>query len=695
MSYFPNTVRLASILFEGVDFTDRVVDITLSDSSGVKNGLIATDGEIKLAFRPGSPIREDYERNLFARGAHIVVNIEFPSGEIERHPRGSLYVVDSEFNPETEEISLSVGCKMAFHALDGDVTDLTGLGQLYLPETRQDYSSISQQLAAEGKIAWYDGYDVLQVEDLWSGETSSGSPEPVYISVFGVTAVAVSALNKARSIQERAGNSPDGTPYQGADPDTIDLEYEYVPGVIDAATGDVIFDPGAGSEPLREEIVTSVSNYFTQYPAIYYERKPNEPDDDGEPNLDNAGEPEDDEGLVEPRPNDCLDGSGQAESSNPAAAEDSPSGGSGNGNTNCMGKYQTVRTPLYVGVESETRTFTYYDGPGFSRSQTITENYGPALEANSQYFGDIYQVCRQGWATRCNPNGFCPTSEGTKKILLSRTIANTEFNPDGSVRSETTDTYQTKLSAAQTNDWRAGVEEGKVVNFRRIDSPYSLYRSQRVIVEYYYPKVGTQRDTTTYITITSRGQGLPQSMEQADALNGIKRTTRDRSRSNLVNAPLPPAQVTPEPPTQSDQTQITFPPRPGSTEAASSPRSKTLGFKETMPYPIMIVQGSGLSVSGVLNKYEDYVARAIKGSAQGLRLGESLREEIAESWKPNLSFRYYDPRYNTLISMRGDAHTWSITPTACTMTVDGLTVGFSNGEVDIPNNVAGVTTAVL
>lgn len=109
----------------------------------------------------------------------------------------------------------------------------------------------------------------------------------------------------------------------------------------------------------------------------------------------------------------------------------------------------------------------------------------------------------------------------------------------------------------------------------------------------------------------------------------------------------------------------------------------------------MIVQGSGLSVSGVLNKYEDYVARAIKGSAQGLRLGESLREEIAESWKPNLSFRYYDPRYNTLISMRGDAHTWSITPTACTMTVDGLTVGFSNGEVDIPNNVAGVTTAVL
>jgi len=72
-----------------------------------------------------------------------------------------------------------------------------------------------------------------------------------------------------------------------------------------------------------------------------------------------------------------------------------------------------------------------------------------------------------------------------------------------------------------------------------------------------------------------------------------------------------------------------------------------------------------------------------------------LRQEIASEWKPNTSFRYHDPRYNILISMRSNAQTWSMTPEECVMTVDGMAVGFSNGQVNIPDNIVGVTTAIL
>ena len=183
---------------------------------------------------------------------------------------------------------------------------------------------------------------------------------------------------------------------------------------------------------------------------------------------------------------------------------------------------------------------------------------------------------------------------------------------------------------------------------------------------------------------------------EMDALNGIKTTVAERSFSNVLNPETPPNQADPEPPTEKGETQVNFPKHD---KLGAGSVIGGLTYKETVPYPIMIVKGSGLSSLGgvdyVLDVYEDYIRRCIKGNALGLRLGEALRPEIVENWKPTVRFRYYDPRYDTLISMRGDAHTWSLTTESCEFTVDGLNVGFSNGTVNIPSNIQGVTTAVF
>lgn len=678
MTYLINSTRLTRVLIGGVNVTDQVSDITLSDSSGLRNGLIATDGEIKLGYRPGTPEAEDYRRNTFVRGEVVDLFVTYPDGVERKHPRGRLFIIDSKFNPEDESFLLNVGCGMAIHALDGNIDEIKGLPNFYIPSTRQNYSSISSALAAEGRIAWYDAEGILQSEKLWSGETFTTSPPAQWVSVFGVTALAVSTINSVRTI--RTQEDAVGNPYEGGDPDNIQLSYEYLlnDGEIDPATGLVNSD-----DSFVTETSVSTSNYYTQYPVIHYQRVQK----NSEPTLDEAGEPEDDTGLSDPRPSDCS--TLETESSNPASAGDG--GGAGNGDTNCMDNYETARIPLYVGVSSKSETQTFYRGPGGTRDQVITRNFGPALDANNQYYGDLYQLCRQSWATRCNPNGYCSTSAGRTQAELSRSIQTIDFNPDGSVSREITDTYSTILSAAQPKDWRAGVIDNKIVGFRTISSGLNLYRSNRQVVEYEYPRVGTYRKTTTFESITSRGQGLT-SGSGMDAINGIVKVTVDRSTTTAINADVPPAQKTPEPATQSGTVQVVFPKHD---PLGGGSLTDALVFNENVPYPFLIVQGSGITTQSALAEYSDYVRRSLKGQSLGLRLAETLRVEISESWKPNTSFRYYDPRYNTLMSMRGNAHTWSLTPESCVMTVDGLTVGFSDGQVNIPNNVVGVTTAIL
>lgn len=699
MSYLINNTRLAEVKINGSDVTDRISDIALSDSSGVKNGLIATDGEITLSYRPGSPDREDYRRNTFPRGALITIDIVFPSGNKRRHPRGYLYVFDSNFDPQNESIKISCGCGMALAALDGDVTNLLSLPTLYVPPTRQDYQSIAAALATEGRIAWYDGDGVLQSQKLFEGESGNSSPTGKWVSVFGVTTQAIAPLDSTRSIVSDS-NSTDGTPYTGSDPDNIELEWEEPRGPIDPDTGlpdpeegGPDGEPGNGAPPVPGrpfDVSESEASYYTQYPVIHYQRVPPQPDP-ADPNpLEDGGDPQPDNGLDEARPSDCVEE--LTESDNPANAGNSDSGGDDNGDTDCMENWETVRSPLFVGVKSMSRSETFYDGPGNAKDRSFSKSYGPALEINSQYFGDVYQVCRQSWATRCNPNGYCPTAIGTFMVELDRTTYKVDFNPDGSVARETAERFEPYLAAARPDDWRSGVVDGKIQGFRRLDSLINvMYRSQVVIVEHLYPKIGSKRVTTTYDSVTSRGQGLPRSVSQADAYNGIKTVRKETSYTIGLNPEQPTALAQPEPTTETKESEIVFPKHEGSKGSST----KGLVFKESIPFPLYVLKLGPKTIQQVVSDYEDYLRRCIKGMSLGLRLGESLREEITTQWTPNLTFRYADPRYNTIISMRGDAHTWSMTPEQCVFTVDGLNIGFSNGTLNIPDNVVGARTAVL
>ena len=691
MSYLVNETRLTRVIIGGSDVTEAVTDITLSDSSAIKNGLIATDGEIKMGYRPGATPRDDYKRSLYLRGTPIEIYVTYPSGLEDRHPRGSLVVFDTLFVPEKEELVISVGCKMAFAALQERVDELLPLPNFYLPPTRRNYSSISAALATEGRVAWYDKDGILRSDYMFSGETQTTSPAPNWVSVFGTTALAVSAVNKTRSFElKNAG--PAGSPYQGSDPDNIELSYEYAPCRYTTEGSPIC--PDNAQEPDIIETATSESRYYAQYPAVYYERVAtnttfNNAVGVSQPSLNKSGRPDSTTGKVDATKSDCQEKPRERE--NPAASK--VGGGSSNGQVSCMSGYQTARSQLMVGVSSSSITTTYYRGPGKARDRVESAEFGPALSANGQYIGDLYQLCRQSWADACNPNGFCGTSEGTRNVQLGASITTVEFNADGSVSTEITDTYATKVSALSPDSWRSGVQDGKLVGFTDVPNPYQLYRQSRRVVEYQYPVNGTYRKTTEYTARSEWGSLVP-SIGEMDAMNGLARITIDRSKSNRVNADAPPSLTVPEPETLQDQSLVVFPDHDLGAPGQGAP-SGNINFKESVPYPFILKDGDPLTPDDYLVAYENYLVRVIKGMALGVRIGETLREDIGANWAPNYSFRYSDPRYNTLISMRGDAHTWSLTPNTCNLTVDGLTIGFSDGIVNIPNNLQGVETPIL
>jgi len=694
VSYFINQTRMAAVLIGGVDYSAYILDITLTDSSGIKNGLIATDGEIIMKYVPGTSFPQDYKRNVFQRGTNVRIDIRFPSGATRRHPRGSLYVLGTTFEPETESIVVEVGCSMALRALSEDIEDLVSRSDLYISPTRLDYSNLSNSMAAQSKILWYDSNNILRESLMYDGETQTSSKPGNFVSVFGVTTLSVQALD-ARTSFELMDNSPDNSPYEAFDPDDVELSYEKGPEVDeegntvpddpdpDDPDPDDPDDPNDPDIP-RQDLTITNSRYYIAYPCISYERVPPEEGD----NLEEAGLPEDDSGLEAPRPLNCVD---EEENPNPDSPAENTPGGE-NGETSCMDSYTPSRVARYVSASSREESISQYNGPNGALSYQSSTRYGPALEANNQFFADLFQVCRQTWATRCQPNGQCSTAPGEQIKILTKDTRQTFFYGDGSVRKIIVDSWATRLSAAQPFNWRAGQVNGLIVGFREPYNMYGLYRAQRVETTYTSSKNGAQstRMTKTYTSTTSRQQGITQAM---DALEGIVTTSVETSLTNAIDAPRPPQIEEPEIPTEEVTEDLPFPDAGGGSSGNDDGfiDNSQVKVRERVVYPIIPINGR-TTVADVLARYKNYIIFTMKGESLGLRIVEPLREDICNSWAPNQSFRYCDPRYDVIMACRMDGTTWSIGPDACLISTDALTMGFSNGTLVVPDNIQGNIT---
>lgn len=625
MSYLVNQARLHSLFIDGADNTDKFISWTVSDASAYKRGLLETTGTVVLGQKQGDFSINDYTRNRYKRGTSVLLNVQWPDGTVERHPRGLLYVLSDSYSPETEELTLEIGCILSLAALTEGIDELLPLVPLPLDATQETYANVSASFASAGKYLFQDNQGALVQGDYFGTDTESAKDPGEWVSVLGTTALSVQPLAGTQQI-----------------PDEILLTYRAPQGLI------------AGDQQGRVDTVTTKSYYYVTYPAVVYQRQ-------GNGQIPGSVAPP---VTVTPATSGCGNTPPQPDS----------------GGVSCSDGYVTVQTPLILPAEREEIQVTYYDGPGAQVSRVNTKVYGPSLEANTQYYADEFAYCRYTWASACNPNGSCPTN-GTSRALLQESDEVYSYGNANELVSTTVDVYQTVLSGSQPFNWRSGVVNGAPQNFTT-QTPDAMYRQSSTTTSFSVDTSGaTVEDSVTWTSVTARSSGTSGNI---DALDGFQ-TRRVRRSATLTVNPLNPPTVN-SPSTTTVDAVVEIPLFAGRYKEAILEAGPYIA-NEQIPVPLLLE--SSEAIDNAVFVYSNYLSSFVKGDSFGLTVGEGLRQDVCDGWRPGMPFRYADPGNSKIYAMRMDATNWGVDRDGAAVVTNGIWIGQSNGELVVPDNLRG------
>lgn len=109
-----NTIRKNRIWVNDIELTSALIDGSVTDTSPLTQSLMTTSGTIRFSsFAAGRDIL-DVDKTLFPVGSSVVIATELPNGNVVRHPRGQLYLMNSSVDVASRTISMDVGCSLAF-----------------------------------------------------------------------------------------------------------------------------------------------------------------------------------------------------------------------------------------------------------------------------------------------------------------------------------------------------------------------------------------------------------------------------------------------------------------------------------------------------------------------------------------------------------------------------------------------------
>ena len=553
-----------------------------------------------------------------------------------------MYVISTSYDIEGQTLEVELGCRLVLIALTEEIDSLLALTPVVLDVAQTTYSNCSAAIASAGQYVYQDNTGTLVVGTFFDGDSSSSLVSGEWISILGVTTTSVQPLLGTEAI-----------------PDSIDLSYQ-VP-------SDGLNQDGQG----RIDITETESYYFLRYPATRFVRN-------GYSRDLSTGE------IILKTPvwvNSARYTPAPSSSSSCGNGPSQPGNETGYWSLACLDNWETVQDVLYLPAVGFQTSRTEYDGPGSQVSQVYSEARGPLVEMNEQYYADKYAYCRSLYAVACLPDGNCPI-EGMETGLLGYSLTTNYYGDANELVRTIQDNYTTTLSAAQPTDWRSGVNNGAPQNFVSGLSTTDMFRESRVDTTYYQEgTVNVQRVDTYTSNARARGTGLNGDM---DALQGIK-TVQIRRSSTITTIDVAPDRLnSATTSTKQESTDIRlFSGRYEDTPSEAGPYV----LREQIPVPLLLETQN--EIQQAVNTYSDYLERFVKGDAFGLQIGEGLREDIASSWNPGVSFRYYDPSSDQVLAMRMDATVWGVDVNESALVTNGVWIGVSNGSVTIPRNLQG------
>lgn len=659
MSWIVNKSKQVTLTINGVDYSDNLLSIELSDESVVNNGIVATNGTISLGYVPGGSSIEDYSKTFFHRGASVLIQINDESAATITHPRGWLYVVDSSYDINANKLTVDVGCKLYLASLSDDISALTGYTDLTLPEDKQTYSDLSSALQSESAFIWQRNDGTIVKSDFFDGDSLGFTKAPgEWVSILGSTAISAETLSQ--------GSIP---------PDVLEVSYQYE---IPANSPDL--DPGANFD----QTVTT-SDYVIPVPFKIYRRK-----SPTTPLSQQSGI-----GSISQIPS-TLSGGRDSETCGQSPSQPAPENEQG-AFEQCQEEYTTVETTEILKVTSREVQKTYYDGPGRQVATVITEKYGPAFELNSSYFNDMISYCQWGFGSRCNPGGGCFSSMsfyGRRRVLQSKTVEKNSYGPGGILVQKVVENFENEFSCLEQDDWRqrtltlsTGVATERFTPMHSIAT--RMYQESRTVTTYQYFDSHTVEVTETWVSNCGKSNTFYEAFG-GDSSYYVTRITDAypfgrKSKTKRIQSNKTPSR---------EEQKSTSDVRITSEGVVSDVRAISAYVEPPEESGAIVMQSSIPTVlsenaAEYANKYLLYLRRYLEGDSTGVRVVEALRDDIITNWRPSMPFRFVDIRNNKILALRMNACSWGLSQTEAIVSTDGIFIGISNGQLAIPSNLVG------
>lgn len=372
----------------------------------------------------------------------------------------------------------------------------------------------------------------------------------------------------------------------------------------------------------------------------------------------------------------------------------------------CTTDLNGVRTCRTVSINDGKKSFSVnktqrsrriYGGTGASLSSEISITEGPAVEIAGGYYGELYayKLARANY----DPGGV--PLEGLNTVTQEKREKTYVYGSGGEVTSTIEYTYKNYISAMTQNDWRSGTfDQGSEYDPENPPSQGTrgfltnipsdkMYLSQQVTTTWeYFDDRTIERKATLQSSAQCNGVGIfpptgERILQNIDATNnGVETSSTRTSRGGLLNPDQPPRNPGDTPISTKSEVYVNESYKYLPTSAGS------LVLNTAVPYTNM-----DDTENDARNRAADFTRTLrglLEGDAAGIRVAESMREEIY-SYYPGMPFSYYDPTLEKLVKLRMNATGWALASDQAIFSTDGVFIGVSNGTVTMPSNTDAVT----
>ena len=167
-----NSTAKIRVFINGLDYTDYLVEGSISDDSAYTSNIITSTGSLKLA---GSADVLDFNKTIFPVGSNVTLYVTLSNGSMSPMPRGNLLILSSVIDINEPSITFELGCTLNYLTAreanyEEEIEDLiqtfipTDVKESFVVE-ENDISTLNNLLDVSGLVIFQDTYGTIQSVD--------------------------------------------------------------------------------------------------------------------------------------------------------------------------------------------------------------------------------------------------------------------------------------------------------------------------------------------------------------------------------------------------------------------------------------------------------------------------------------------------------------------------------------------------